>query len=272
MSSDFITDVEPETLLDYHRNRNHDTIITGIYYKNNIEALDKKVLKPDMLIHTAFKNKSPLLLDWYSRDQVTAKKFLSLRDAMIIRHANSVISTKILHSSISFCSHKLIDILVSYDDNDDSDDDKDEKPEKPLHPVPTRGRPWNKVVRDIARRSWQHSKPLDSVAIALVDDDKTFIRVENLPSYMEANRWAMKQKAKAAGSVRPTQAKGAAIIGADSCVGTDTTVGERTSVKKTVVGNNCTLGKRCRLTGSVILDGVKIADEYVNTSRISSSY
>lgn len=310
MSCDFITDVEPETLLDHHRNRHKDTIITGIHYKNNIETLDKKVLKPDLLVHTSFKNKSPLILDLYSRDAIAQKKSLRLRDAMIIRHANSVVSTDVLHSSINFCSHKLIDILTDGSNNQNTSSGNmpsasagdnnsilsgsntpnaayssgssssvgnlssksdllssgycslDNKNVAPIHLVPIKGRPWTKIVRDIARRSWQHSKPLETVALALVEGESTFIRIESLPSYMEANRWIMKQKARTTGSTRPTTAtKGAAAVGADSLVGTDTVLGERTSIKKSVVGNNCILGKRCRLNGCIVLDGAKIGDD-----------
>lgn len=256
MAGDFVTDVEPEALLDHHRNRNTDTIITRIHYRNNLETLDKKVLKPDLVVHTSFKNKSPLLLDLYTREKVAQKKSLRLRDSMIIRHANSVVSTDILPATIDICSHKLVNILM---DEDQSENDNDT-----LHKVPTKGRPWTKVTRDIARRSWQHSKPFEKVAIALVDSSATFIRVDNLAAYMEANRWVMKEKARSAGSTRPTpSAKGAATVGVDSHVGENTVLGERTNIKKSVVGSNCTLGKRCRLTGCIVLDGVKIADEYV---------
>lgn len=256
MSCDFVTDVEPETLLDHHRNRSNNTIMTGIYYKNNLEAIDKKSLKPDFLVHTSLKSISPSLLDVYTRERVAEKKSLHLRDAMIMRHPNSVISTDILHSSIFFCSRKLVDII--------SDEDQSESDANAVHRVPTKGRLWTKVIRDIARRSWQHSKPLDTVSMALVNHEATFVKVDNLAAYMEANRYVMKQKAQKSAVARPTpSAKGAATVGADSQVGENTVLGERTNVKKTVIGNNCVLGKRCRLNGCIILDGAKIADEYV---------
>lgn len=249
MACDFITDVEPETLLDHHRNRRKDTIITTIYYRNQIETIDKKSVKADIVIHTSLKFTSPLLLDLYPRDQVE-KKSLKLRESMVLKHPNSVVSSNLLQSSINFCSHKLIDVLQTGSSE--------------IHPVSVANKPWTKVIRDIARRSWRHSQPLDNVAIAIIDDSNTFVRISNLTAYMEANRWIMKQKAKNSGSARPTSAaKGAATVGADSFVGANTQLGERTSVKKTVVGSNCIIGKRCRLNGCIILDGAKIEDEYV---------
>lgn len=252
MACDFVTNVEPDTLLDYHRNRSKNTIMTGIYYKNSVDTIDKKALEPDLLIHTSFKNKTPALLDVYSREKVAEKKSLHLRDAMIIRHPNSVVSTDILPSTIFFCSHKLVDIVIAEEDSDS------------VHKVSSKGRSWTKVTRDIARRSWQHSKPLDTLSMALIDKNAIFIRVDSLSAYMEANRWVMKQKAQKSAGVKPTpSAKGAAAVGADSQVGDKTVLGDRTSIKKTVIGNNCVLGQRCRLNGCVILDNVKIADEYV---------
>lgn len=103
---------------------------------------------------------------------------------MIIRHPNSVVSTDILPSTIFFCSHKLVDIVMAEEDSGS------------FHKVSSKGRSWSKVTRDIARRSWQHSEPLDTLSMALIDKNAIFIRVANLSAYMEANRWVMRQKAQ----------------------------------------------------------------------------
>lgn len=251
MPCDFITDIEPQTLIDVHRNRDTKTIITGLYYKNNIETIDKKLIQADFTVHKPLQQKHPILLDLYSRQTVRDQKGLRLRKSMLVRHANSVVSTNILQASIYFCSHKVIDILAN------SDESKG---------VVYKDRAWTKVVRDFARRSWQHRQPLETVSFHVLSNDSTFIRLDNLSAYMEANRWIMKQQLRNRDPTipKPVPVKGAATVGPDSQVGPESTLGDRTSVKKSNIGSKCTIGLRCRITGCVILDGATIADEYVN--------
>lgn len=255
---DFITDVEPQALIDVHRNRDPKTIITGLYYKNNVETIDKKLIQGNFTVHKPLAQKNPTLLDLYTYQQVRDQKGLRLRKSMLVRHANSVVSTNILQASIYFCSHKVFEILSA------SEEEK---------PVESKGRSWTKVVRDIARRSWQHREPLESVAFHVISDQSTFIRIDNLSAYLEANRWIMKQRLRTRVNTIPkaTPVKGAATVGPDSQVGTGCVLGDKTSVKKSNIGNQCTIGSKCRITGCVILDGATIADEYVDILILSKT-
>lgn len=250
MPCDFITDVQPQVLIDTHRNRDSKTVLTGVYYKNNIETIDKKSIQADFMIHKPLRQRNPILLDCYARQEVRDRKGLRARQVMLVRHPNLAISTNLLQSSIYFCSKEVFNVLsTSEDDNG----------------VQYKDRTWTKVIRDIARRSWQHREPLETVAFHVIDSESTLIRVDNLSAYLEANRWIMKQhlRTRAHTAPKPAPVKGAATVGADSLVGPNGNLGEKTSVKKSNIGANCTLGKRCRITGCVILDGVTIADDVV---------
>lgn len=247
---DFITDVEPQVLVDIHRNRDRKTVITGVYYKNNIETIDKKLIQADFTVHKPLGQRNPILLDLYTRQAVKDQKALRLRKTMLVRHANSVVSTNILEASIYFCSNNVFDIISSTEEG---------------NKVCYKERNWTKVIRDIARRSWQHRESLETVAFHVVNPESTLIRVNNLSAYLEANRWIMKQhlRKRDPTAPKPPTVKGAATVGPDSQVGADSNLGEKTSIKKSNIGANCTIGKRCRVTGCVILDGVTIADDVV---------
>ncbi|CDO56563.1 hypothetical protein DV451_001620 [Geotrichum candidum] len=241
---DFITNVEPQSIFDVHRNRDANTIITGLYYKNNIETIDKKSILADYTVHTPLSKNHPALLDFYTRQTVNDQKGLHLRKAMLFRHDNAVVSTNLLSTSIYFCSHKVIDILSDSSNH-----------------IPFLERSWSKVVRDVARRSWQHREPLENVAFSLIPNDSTFIRVSNPSAYLESNRWIMKEKLRTRDPSAPRPQKGIATVGPDSIVGDESVLGEKTSVKRSNIGSNCNIGKKCRITGCVILDNVTIADD-----------
>jgi translation initiation factor eIF-2B subunit gamma len=247
---DFFSDVDPQTLINIHRNNEgRNNIITGIYYKNTVENIDKKAVIADYIVHTPLKRLEPSLLDVYTKETVVDNKCLEIRTAMLWRHPNSVVSTKLLKAAIFFCNRKVLDILAQVS-SDTS--------------VSAQGKNWDKVVRDFARRSWRHRQSLEAVVMHVLSDaDATFIRANNLSAYLEANRHIMKQHAKRASTTsnKQTPPKGSATIGADSTIGIDTTVDEKTSIKRTVVGNGCKIGKKCRINGCVVLDGVVMEDD-----------
>ncbi|ODQ67187.1 nucleotide-diphospho-sugar transferase [Nadsonia fulvescens var. elongata DSM 6958] len=275
---DFITDISPQLLVEVHRNRDPNSLITGIYYNNNLENIEKKSLLSDYLVHTPLSNNNPRLLDAYSREAVSSARTFQLRTSMLWKHSNSIISSKILESSIYFCSGDVLKLLTTkskYEeeqdsrelehDNFDMDDDEVKNSELISQPkIYAVDKPWKKIVRDMARRSWKHSTPYQSVGFYLIkDENQTFIRANSLSAYMEANRWVMKQQVRLdATAPKPAATtKTAATIGNDSSVADDAEIGERTSIKKSIVGKACKLGKKCRITGCVILDGVVIGDE-----------
>ncbi|ANB13443.1 Gcd1p [Sugiyamaella lignohabitans] len=256
---DFITDIDPETLINVHRNNQGggNALVSGIYYRNNLEAIDKKSLVADYIVHTPDnKSSDPVLLDVYNKEEISGKKALEVRMSMLWRFPYSVVSNKILRASIFFCSHKVLSLLTP-----DSEDNTR---------INAQNKNIDKVVRDIARRSWRHRQPLETVAMNIIpatndlSEPTTFIRVNTISAYLEANRYMMRLQAKKLGPQHNQPAvKGQAAIGADSTLGERTTVSERTSIKRTIIGHDCKIGKKCRITGCVILDGVVIEDDVV---------
>lgn len=244
---DFITDIDPRVLINDFRNRDNDVLITGVYYKNNLEHIDKKALESDVLIHTPLDKHQPKVVDSFTREGVTDSKYLSLRMAMLWRYSNVVASTKILNSGISCCSRKVLDIIGDKEDR---------------YAVSASGKPWYKVVRDFSRRSWRHRTLLESVAANVLPAESTFMRANNLSVYLEANRYIMKELVRTGSRQTSTpHVKGAATISPDSVVDASTTIAERSTVKKSAIGRNCKIGSKCRITGCVIFDDVVIEDD-----------
>lgn len=267
---DFITDLPAQYLIDIHRNRADDTLVTGIYYKNNLENIEKKSLISDYLIHTPLTDQDPRLLDFYTKDVVKDKKALDIRARMLGKYPNTIISTHILRASIFFCSKNLWPLLSQESHS-------------------TLGNlleaPWHKVIRELSRRSWRSANKNSEVepksgetVVAfrvLSPSDSTFVRCNNLSAYVEANRYVMRQRAREANmnstgaqqqqtkQKQPQQPSSTASIGGDSTVGEDTIVGDKTNVKRTVIGNNCNIGKKCRINGCVIMDNVTLEDEVI---------
>lgn len=237
---DFITDLPPQVLIEEFRNRSDEDIALSVNYHNKFESIDKKNLTNYYTVYSDDQH----LLDIYSKDSVEASKFLEIRTQMVWRYPHANVSTKLLDSFIYFFSPESLKVIQN---------EFEDYTTKSI----------TKIVRDLARRSWRHSVPKGTISVLTLPNQCTFVRADNLPAYMEANRYIMKLKAKAQQQPQQAKEKGAATIGADSVVGEFSTLGERTSVKKTVVGKNCKIGKRCRLTGSVLLDGVTLEDDVV---------
>lgn len=238
---DFVTDLPPQVLIEEYRNRDDKDIAMSVHYHNKYESIDKKNLTHYYTVYSEDQH----LLDIYSKDSVEATKFLELRTQMVWKYPQTFVSTKLLDSFIYMFSADAMDVLKA---------DLSDYSTKSI----------TKIVRDLARRSWKHKDSKDTISFFVLPNQANFIRADNIPAYLEANRHIMKLKAKESQSTAPqSKEKGAATVGADSVVGENTTLGERTSVKKTVVGNNCVIGQRCRLTGSVILDGVTLEDDVV---------
>lgn len=237
---DFLTDLPPQVLIEEYRNREEEDIAMSVHYPNRFESIDKKNLTH---YYTVYSDDSHLL-DIYSKDSVEASKFLELRTQMVWRYPNTTVSTKLLDSFIYFFSQSAFGIL-----------------KKEI--TDYRNRSITKIIRDIARRSWRHSEKRGGISLLTLPKECTFIRADNIPAYVESNRYIMSLRAKELQQPVQPKEKGAATVGADSVVGEGTVLGERTSVKKTVVGNQCSIGKRCRLTGCVLLDGITVGDDVV---------
>ncbi len=237
---DFVTDLPPQVLIEEFRNRDDNDIAMSVHYNNIFESIDKKHFTNYYTVYSDDQH----LLDIYSKDTVEASKFLEIRTQMVWRYPNVNVSTKLLDSFIYFFSPEALKVL-----QDEIED--------------YRTKSITKILRDLARRSWRHSVPKGTISFLVLPSQCTFVRADNLPAYMEANRYIMRLKAKQQQQPAQAKEKGAATVGADSVVGDNTTLGERTSVKKTVVGKNCNIGKRCRLTGCVLLDGITLEDDVV---------
>lgn len=247
---DMVTDADPNEFVGAYRSRDDTTIAVGFYHHIKGETLDIKTLDPDILLHSRPRKEDgrSLLLDSYSRQQVKDHKRLAVRMAMLWKYDAVLASTQTLTSGVYFCSQQVLDLLQAT------------PPEK------CEGKSIHELVRDLARRTWQHRTRLDEILMAFIPNTANYLRTNKLPTYLEANRNQMKIRARshqrpvAAGDKRE---KGSAVIGNDSLVGDNTIVGERSSVKRTVVGVNCSIGKKCKLTGCVLLDGVTLGDDVV---------
>ncbi|KAH3678134.1 hypothetical protein WICMUC_001698 [Wickerhamomyces mucosus] len=237
---DFITDLPPQVLIEQYRNRESDDIAMTVHYLNQFESIDKKSLTHYYTVYS----EDCHLLDIHSKDSVELSKALELRAQMVWRYPISKVSTKLLDSFIYFISNDALQII------------KRELPDYRLKSA-------TKILRDLGRRSWKHSDQKNGISLFVLPNECSFVRSDNIPAYMEANRYIMKLRAKAQQQPPQAKEKGAATVGADSVVGENTLLGERTSVKKTVVGKNCKVGKRCRLTGCVLLDNITLEDDVV---------
>lgn len=248
---DFITNLPPQVLIEAYRSRQDSDVGMFVTYKNKLEIEDKKnkIFPKDYTIYTELPTGHSQLLDYYSARDIEFHKALKLRTQMVWSYPNSTISYKALNSSIFFGNaKKIFDIFETFPDK--------------FSDLYFASRPLIKVVRDLARKPWQSPGHEDTVALMMVPDQAVFIRSNNLPVFMEANRYYLKLQAReGAGKQSAPKEKTAANVGADSIIGDNTQLGEKTTVKRTVVGANCTIGKRVKLTGCVLLNNVTIEDD-----------
>lgn len=237
---DFITDVDPESLISAVRLQSDDVAVSAFYYKNVLESLDTKTLARDVLFQ-AVNDGGRLLVDAYDRNAVKEAKVLKPRMAMLWRFPEVVVAMDHLRASIVFFRSSTLD-FENIDFN------------KPLH----------KVVTSIARRTWRHRLLLEKVSVHVLPKDSFFMRANTLAAYTEANRHFLRLKARTMQSASAEERKkepGQAAIGNDSIVGENTEIGERSSVKRTAIGDGCVIGRKCRLNGCVLLDGVVVLDD-----------
>ncbi|CAK9437143.1 uncharacterized protein LODBEIA_P15510 [Lodderomyces beijingensis] len=257
MPCDFVTNLPPQVLIEAFRNTDANQIGLSVAYKNQLDIEDKKS-KTFPKSYTVYSNSNSIeddsfLLDHYGLEDIEASKMLQLRTQMCWRYPNSIISTKLLNSGIFLGSNKIFEIIQNESDK--------------FTETYFQTRSINKIVRDLARRSWRHSKPRETVGLMIIPREATFFRVNNLPVWMEANRYFMKQQAMNKGSQSQQQQqqqskdKAGAHVGNDSMVGEQTVLGEKTNVKKSVIGANCIIGKKVRLNACLLLDRVKIEDD-----------
>lgn len=248
---DFITDLPPQVLIEAYRSKSDSDIGLIVNYKNQLNIEDKKnmIFPVNYTIYSNNDDGNCQLLDLYSHEDIEFHKSLPIRTQMTWRYPNSTVSTKLLNSSIFFGSTNILTILES---NANKFTDSY-----------INNRPLLKIIRDLARRSWKHSKNLQTIALLIIPHQATFIRSNNTATLLEANRYFMKTQASNKAQNLPLQSKekGVAHIGLDSLIGTNTTIGEKTNVKRSIIGENCIIGKRVKLTGCLILNGVNIEDD-----------
>ncbi|CDO93149.1 unnamed protein product [Kluyveromyces dobzhanskii CBS 2104] len=284
---DFITDIPPQVFLDQYLNRDPENLAMSVYYHNGFENIDKKHLKQFLTVYSENLESvsKPVLLDVYSKDDVDKTKYLQIRSQMLWRYPNSSVSTKLLNSFIYFCSRELVNLLKDVANTNDNGNDEIERDvkkldsdseaieslttsfrnttfskqkKKPIKDPMNCNKSLGKLFRDLARRSWQHVKPRETIGIFILPEIGLFIRSNSLSAYMESNRFVLKIKQTA---IQQRTTDGSAAIGADSVVGNNCAILEKTNIKRSVLGENCKVGKRCRIVGCVVLDGVEIEDE-----------
>lgn len=292
---DFITDIPPQILLNEFGNRDDENLAMSVYYKNYFENIDKKQKGKEFFTiysENATIEKQPVLLDVYAKDDVAKTKYLQIRNHMLWKYPNATVSTKLLNSFIYFCSYELVQLL-RVDDLDSveessehiNDDEPNLQPidltaikpryfKKEQHFVKS---PINcnkslaKIFRDLSRRSWQHLDTRNSIGIFILPEISSFIRSNNLNSYMEANRFLMRIKAQNATKHGHTTGP-ASVIGVDTIVGLKCSILEKSNIKMSSIGAGCKIGKRCRVSGSVLLGNVEIEDDVILENVIIGPY
>ncbi|KAG7194816.1 uncharacterized protein KQ657_004497 [Scheffersomyces spartinae] len=249
---DFVTDLPPQVLIEAYRNREESDIGISVHYRNLLDIEDKKhkIFPIEYTIFLELNDGQCQLLDLYSSADIEFQQALKIRTQMCWRYPNSSISMSLMNSSIFFGS--TVEIFNIFDTMQEKSTEQY-----------FASRPISKIVRDLARRSWKHSQPKETIGFMLVPDQATFFRTTNTHVLMEANRYFMKLQAQEKGTSGAQQNKDklAATVGLDSLVGEGTTLDERTHVKRTVVGNDCVIGKRVKLTGCLLLNNVTIEDD-----------
>lgn len=240
---DFITDVPPQVFIEVYRGNSDENIGLSLFYNNIFEAVDKKVLRSNYTVYSNQENGNMVLLDMYSKDFVTIDKFLKIRSQLLWRYPSTLVSTKLLDSFIFFMSWKCR--------------------RNSINDIQT-NRPINKIKRDLARNSWQHSDSKSTIGLFALPQNSLFVRCNNLPVYMEMNRYFLKDVARFNPNKHNNankEHKNSATVGSDCIVGNGTELGERTNVKRSVIGHNIKIGKKCRISGCILLDGVTIEDD-----------
>lgn len=248
---DFITDLPPQVLIEAYRSRLESDLGMLVCYRNQLDIEDKKnkIFPKNYTVYADLPTGQSQLLDYYSAQDIEFHKALKIKTQLVWNYPMSTVSSKLLSSAVFFGNAKLISaVFTEYKEKFDE--------------AYFASRPLIKVIRDLARKPWQSPSCAYTVALLEVPQRAVFIRSNNLPVYMEANRHYLKIQAReGAGKSSGPKDKLAANVGADLMVGEGTELGEKTNVKRTVVGANCTIGKRVKLTGSVILDNTTIEDD-----------
>ena len=118
---DFITDIPPQILFSQFLNRDPENLALSVFFKYPVDSLaasDKNA--PNYYIvysenrHT---EKSPVLLDAYSKKEVTNTKSLKVRTRMLWKYPNATVSKKLINSFIYLCSYDLKILLSKPDPN-----------------------------------------------------------------------------------------------------------------------------------------------------------
>ncbi|CAH2350365.1 translation initiation factor eIF-2B subunit gamma [[Candida] railenensis] len=269
---DFVTDLPPQVLIEAYRNKPNNDLGLWFNYHNHFESFsDKKTFgktfgsQINYTVYSELEGGELRLLDLFSKDDIDFHKSLQLRTQMSWRHANATVATKLLDSSIFFGNTERV--FNVFDEEESS---------KLFTEFYFRHRSVNRVIRDLARRTWKHSEEKESIGFSILPKEATFFRCNNIPVYMEANRYIMKQQ-QAQSAQTPVQVaaqplqqsssqsgsinKLAAVVGADSLVDPSSVLGERTNVKRSVIGKSCTIGKRVKLTGCILLNNITVEDD-----------
>ncbi|SCV02541.1 LAME_0H02564g1_1 [Lachancea meyersii CBS 8951] len=290
---DFVTEIPPQIFIDQFRNKDPDNLAMAVRYRNTFDSFDKKHLAVSYTVYSENEDsvKQPVLLDAYSQEDVDRSKYLQARSHLLWRYPNTSISKKLLDASVYFCSFELAELLQPVDPSaarseteSENDDDAIVSPPQNhlVQPIRFRAKnkllkdpincnkPLSKVFRDLARRSWQHSTPRETIGLFILPSLGLFIRSNILSAYMEANRCMLRVRSSLFATHGPSGMGNA--VGGDSIVGANSTILEKTSIKLSVLGKNCRIGKRCRIVGSILLDNVEIEDECVLENVIVGSF
>jgi translation initiation factor eIF-2B subunit gamma len=95
------------------------------------------------------------------------------------------------------------------------------------------------------------------VCHALVVSEQLCMRVNSIPSFMEANRQLSLTPIESMPLPSSQRTKG---VSGDCAIGEGVQLGERVSVKHSTLGNHCSIGERAKITSCVLMDHVNIGE------------
>ncbi|ODV89896.1 hypothetical protein CANCADRAFT_97525 [Tortispora caseinolytica NRRL Y-17796] len=300
---DFITDVRAVDLIDRFIRRSIDTMALTVWYESKFAAVSPFIPVHKEIVGARSEESRQILLDVQKNplDPVVSPKAIELPMTLLWKYADPCLSTRLRHGCIALIARSALSVgdtelpspNSSYDYQSRTPSVVDlrfkvnsggllsamgpsfygyEATGKPSIPMSTwRKHSWNAILRSLARNAWKSELPGYQVDMYVVPPTNTFIRVNSIPSYLEATRHLLRIKAataattasfvpSAGSSAGASQVPSHTGVSADSIADPSVIIEEKTTLKRSMIASNVSIGKRCRLIGCIVLQGATIED------------